>query len=233
MIHAISRNQKRGNVEGRLFEVAKVFIPKALPLAEYPDEQDVLCVGLWGEKESFFTLKGMAETVADTLCVKFTYERSEKPYLHPYQTAAILCDGVEVGYLGKINYEIQDKEDMRLPGYVMEISLEKLSEAYGNVPKFTPLPKFDEEKRDLALVMSKEITCGEVEQCIKESCAYVTDVKLFDVYVGKPIPEDKKSMAFTVVFTPKDEAFAADAVDKFVETILKKLSKKLEIELRA
>ena len=90
-----------------------------------------------------------------------------------------------------------------------------------------------EEKRDLALVMSKEITCGQVEDCIKESCAYVTDVKLFDVYEGKPIPEDKKSMAFTVVFTPKDEEFAADSVDGFVETILKKLNKKLEIELRA
>ena len=233
MIHAISRNQKRGNLEGRLFEIAKIFLPKALPLAEYPDEQDVLCVGLWGEKESFFTLKGMAETVADTLCVKFSYERTEKPYLHPYQTAAIICDGEEVGYLGKVNYEIQDKEDMRTAGYVLEINLEKMSKWYGNVPKFTPLPKFDEEKRDLALVMSKEITCGEVEKCISESCAYVTSVKLFDVYEGKPIPEDKKSMAYTVVFTPKDEAFGADTVDKFVESILKKLNKKMGIELRA
>ena len=233
MIHAISRNQKRGNLEGRLFEIAKIFIPKELPLAEYPDEQDVLCVGLWGEKESFFTLKGMAETVADTLCVKFSYERAQKTFLHPYQTAAIICDGEEVGYLGKVNYEIQDKEDMRTAGYVMEINLQKLAKWYGNVPKFNPLPKFDEEKRDLALVMSKETTCGEVEQCIKESCAYVTDVKLFDVYEGKPIPEDKKSMAYTVVFTPKDEAFGADTVDKFVESILKKLGKKMAIELRA
>ena len=53
------------------------------------------------------------------------------------------------------------------------------------------------------------------------------------MYEGKPIPEDKKSMAFTVVFTPKDEEFGADSVDGFVETILKKLNKKLEIELRA
>jgi phenylalanyl-tRNA synthetase beta chain len=81
--------------------------------------------------------------------------------------------------------------------------------------------------------MSKEITCGQVEECIKKSCSYVTDVKLFDVYEGNPIPEDKKSMAFTVVFTPKEEEFSVDSVDGFVETILKKLNKKLEIELRA
>ena len=105
--------------------------------------------------------------------------------------------------------------------------------AYANVPKFTPLPKFAEEKRDLALIMNKELTNGEVEKCIKEACAYITDVKLFDVYEGKPIPEDKKSMAYTIVFTPKEEEFGANTVDKFVDKILKTLKKKLDIELRA
>ena len=233
MIHAIARNMKRGNMEGRLYEMSKIFVPKALPLAEYPDEQDMLCIGLWGDKESFFTLKGMAETVAETLCLKFTYERAQKPFLHPYQTAAILCDGQEIGYLGKVSYEIQDKEDMRYAGYVLEINLAKLADKYTNVPKFKPLPKFAEEKRDLALIMDKEITCGEVEKAIAEACNFVTSVKLFDVYVGKPIPEDKKSMAFTVVFTPKDEEFANGAVDQYVATILKKLNKKMGIELRA
>ena len=233
MIHAIARNQKRGNMEGRLFEIANIFIPKALPLTEYPEEQSVLCAGIFGAKESFFTMKGMAETVADTLSVKFTYERAQKTFLHPYQTAAILYDGEEVGYFGKILYEIQDSEDMRESGYVMEINLEKLSGAFANVPKFTPLPKFAEEKRDLALIMNKELTNGEVEKCIKEACAYITDVKLFDVYEGKPIPEDKKSMAYTIRFTPKDEEFGVNTVDKFIEKILKTLKKKLDIELRA
>lgn len=233
MIHAIGRNQKRGNLDGRLYEIASIFVPKALPLTEYPEEQKVLCVGTFGEKEDFFTLKGMAETVADTLCIDFKYERTARPFLHPYQTAAIICDGEEVGYLGKINYEIQKEEDMRTSGYIMEINLHKLEKYYGRKPMFTPLPKYAEEKRDLALVMSKSVTCGEVEDCIKSSCSYVTDVKLFDVYEGKPIPEDKRSMAFTVLFTPKDEEFTANTVDKFVEKILKNLNKKLEIELRA
>jgi phenylalanyl-tRNA synthetase beta chain len=233
MIHAIGRNQKRGNLEGRLFEMASIFMPKALPLTEYPEEKNTLCVGVFGEKEDFFTLKGLAETVADTLCVEFKYERTTRPFLHPYQTAAIFCGGEEVGYLGKINYEIQKEEDMRVSGYVMEIDLQMLEKYYGNKPMFRPLPKFAEEKRDLALVMSKTVTCGEVEACIKNSCNFVTDVKLFDVYEGKPIPEDKRSMAFTVVFTPKDEEFTANTVDKFVEKILKNLSRNLEIELRA
>ncbi len=233
MIQAIAHNQKNGTFDGRLFEMGSIFVPKALPLTEYPEEQEVLCVGVFGQMESFYTLKGIAETVADTLCIKFSYERTEKPFLHPYQSATILCDGVEVGYLGKINYEIMDAKDMRVPAYIMEINLQKLSAYYGRRPMFTPLPKFAEEKRDLALVMNKDITCGAVENVIYESCAYVKDVVLFDVYEGKQIGEDKKSMAFTVLFSPKKEEFANGAVDAFVDTILKKLQKKLDIQLRA
>ena len=108
-----------------------------------------------------------------------------------------------------------------------------LEKWYGKAPVFEPLPKFAEEKRDLALVMDKDITCGQVEDCIREACAFVKEVTLFDVYEGKQIAEDKKSMAFSVVFTPKEEAFGADTVDGYVKKILKQLGKTYGIELRS
>ena len=233
MLNAISRNEKQGILDGRLFEVANIFIPKNLPLTEYPDERETLCIGVFGKNESFFTLKGMAETVADVLHVSFTYEKAEKPFLHPYQTAAIFCEGEEIGYLGKVKYEIMKDEAMREDAYVLEISMKALEKWYGKAPVFEPLPKFAEEKRDLALVMDKDITCGQVEDCIREACAFVKEVTLFDVYEGKQIAEDKKSMAFTVMFTPKEEAFGADTVDGYVKKILKQLGKTYGIELRS
>lgn len=232
MIHAMGRNQKRGILDGRIFEIGNRFIPGELPLTDYPDERETLCVGLFGKNESFFTLKGMAETVADCLQLEFTYAQTQKPFLHPYQTASILCNGEEIGYLGKVTYEIQKEESMRVSAYVMEIDLKSLYPYYGKAPVFQPLPKFAEEKRDLALVMSKAVTCGEIEACIKEACKFVTDVALFDVYEGKQIADDKKSMAFSVLFTPKDEEFTTESVDGYVNTILKKLKKKLDAELR-
>ena len=233
MIHAMGRNQKRGIFEGRIFEIGNAFIPKSLPLTEYPDERETLCIGVFGKNESFFTLKGMAETVADVLHVSFTYEKAEKPFLHPYQTAAIFCEGEQIGYLGKVKYEIMKDEAMREDAYVLEISMKALEKWYGKAPVFEPLPKFAEEKRDLALVMDKDITCGQVEDCIREACGFVKDVTLFDVYEGKQIAEDKKSMAFTVLFTPKEEAFGADTVDGYVKKILKQLGKTYGIELRS
>ena len=131
------------------------FIPKELPLTEYPDERETLCVGLFGEKESFYTLKGFAETVADALNITFTYEAAENTFLHPYQTAEIFCEGEKVGYLGKVSYEIMDELDMRVPAYVMEIDLASLKKWYGKEQIFTPLPKFAEEKRDFAFVVDK------------------------------------------------------------------------------
>ena len=233
MLYAISRNQKKGILEGRIFELGNVFIPKELPLTEYPDERKALCVGVFGENESFFSLKGLAEVVADALNVKFTYRADSKTFLHPYQTATVICDGKDIGYLGKLRYEIADELDLRVPAYVMELDLEGLSQWYGNEVRFTPIPKFLEEKRDFAFVVDKDVTCEAIENVIAESCEYVTDIKLFDVYEGIQLPANKKSMAFSVVFTPRDEEFSAKVVEGFVKAILDKLNEKLGASLRA
>lgn len=233
MLNAISRNQKKSNLQGRLYEIAKVFVPKSLPLTDYPEERATLCVGVFGEKESFFTLKGMAERVAENLFIQFTYAPVNKPYLHPYQAAGIYFEGTEVGYLGKVAYEVAEQLDLRNDAYVLEIDLQKLSGTYDREASFTPLPKFPEESRDLALVMDKEVTCGQVEEVIRRSCSYIKAIRLFDVYEGGQITKGKKSMAFTVEFTPHEEAFEPDAVDRFVKKILKNLKNQLDIDLRS
>ncbi len=232
MINAVMNNQKKGNLEGRLFEIANKFIPKSLPLTEYPDERQTLCVAVFGEKESFFTLKGIAQKVAETLHVEFEYANTTKTFLHPYQTAAISCNGEEVGYMGKLAYDVANNCDMRTPMFIMELDLEVLSQWYGKTAMFQPLPKFAEEQRDLAVVVDKTVTCGEIEKVMKEACKYITNIKLFDIYEGAQIAADKKSMAFSILFTPKNEAFGADSVDGFVKKILKQLNKNLGAEIR-
>ena len=233
MLNAISRNEKQGILDGRLFEVANIFIPKNLPLTEYPDERKTLCVGTFGAKESFYTMKGIANGIADSLDVAFTYEPIQKSFLHPYQAVKVLCEGEEIGYFGKVAYDIQDKLSMRASAYVMELDLEILSKWYDKKRTFIPLPKFAEEKRDLAFVMDKAITCGEIEDCIRKENKYVKEIKLFDIYEGGQIPEGKKSMAFSITFVPKDEAFDDARVQKFVDKICAKLNEEYGVELRA
>lgn len=232
MLYAISRNQKKGILEGRIFELGNIFIPKELPLTEYPDERETLCVGIFGENESFFTLKGLAELVAETLNITFSYAPAKKTFLHPYQTAEVICEGETVGYLGKLCYEIQDELDMRVPAYVMELDLRVLSKWYGKERKFVPLPKFAEEKRDLAFVVDKQVTCEQMVNGIKEACDYVTEVTLFDVYEGIQLPMNKKSMAFSVVFTPREEELNAKVMEGLMEQILTQMKENLDATLR-
>ena len=233
MIRAMARNQKRDLLEGKIYELGNIFIPKDLPLTEYPDERETLCVGVFGENESFYTLKGFAKIVADTFDLEFTYEPSEKTFLHPYQTADIICDGEKVGYLGKVSYEIMDELDMRVPSFVLELDIRLISKYYDKEQKFMPLPKFAIEKRDFAFVVDKNITCASIENGIKEACKYVTDVKLFDVYEGIQLGANKRSMAFSVVFTPQNEEFTDEMVEGYVKKILKNLDNKLGISLRS
>ncbi len=232
MLHAVSRNQKKGNLEGKLFEVASRFIPKNLPLTEYPEEKQTLCVAIFGDKYDFYALKGIANAVADSFFTEFKYEPSEKTFLHPYQTAVIKEGGNEIGYLGKVAYEVAEKLDLRTDAYILEIDLDYLY-ALDTKATFKPLSKFASVNRDLALLMNKDVACGTVEDTIKDACKYVTAVKLFDVYEGDNIPADKKSLAFTITFTPGEEDFAADSVDKYVKKILGNLKYKLDVDIRS
>ena len=232
MLTAIAKNQKKGILEGRIYELGNKFIPKELPLTEYPDERETICIGVFGEKENFFTLKGLVDIIADALDVSFDYEASQNTFLHPYRTATVICNGEKVGFLGQLLYEIQDEMDMRVPAYVAEIDLKALSKYYGKDRHFIPLPKFLEEKRDFCFVMDKDVTCAAVEKSIKESCEYITSIELFDIYEGAQLG-NKKSLAFSVVFTPKNEEFTPAMIDGFVEKILADLEAKYGVTLRA
>lgn len=230
MVNVMLRNLKRGNYEGGAFELAKVYIPKELPLSDFPEEKLRLCIGMWGSA-NFFDLKGITENIADSLNVKFEYVSSERPYLHPGITADIVCDGEKVGYIGSVDPAVLENIAAERPMVIAELDYELL-QAHAKPFKYSPLPRFAEAQRDLALIVDGNVTCGQIEKEIFSACKYVTEVKLFDVYIGNQIESGKKSMAFSVTFTPKDEAFSGEKIDGFVKKILSNLKFKLGAALR-
>ena len=230
MVNTMLRNLKRGNYEGGEFEFAKVYIPESVPINNFPEERMKLCIGLWGSA-NFFDMKGITENIADSLNVKFEYVSGQSPYLHPGINADILCDGEKVGYIGAVDPAILESIAAERPMVIAELDYELLKK-HARPFKYIPLPKYPEAQRDLALISDMEITCGQIEREIYSACKYVTDVKLFDVYIGNQIESGKKSMAFTVTFTPKDEALSGEKVDGFIKKILSNLKFKLGITLR-
>ena len=230
MLNVIVRNLRRGNTEGKLFEISSVYIPRELPLTSLPDENKTLCIGVFGNG-NFLDIKGIIEDLADSLNVKFDFAVGEKPFLHPGISAIISCEGEEIGYAGKIDPTISEELSMERKAFVAEIDYEKML-AHAKPFRYKPLSRFPEAVRDLALVADNSVTCAQLENEIYGACKYVTDVKLFDIYSGSQIGGDKKSMAFTVTFTPAEEAFTPEKIDGYVKKILNNLKHKLNVELR-
>ncbi len=229
MVNTIVRNLRRGNMEGKLFEIANVYLANELPIKTFPHEKKKIALGIWG-KYDFFDLKGIVERIAENLNTKFEYAPTEKPFLHPGITAEITCDGAVIGFIGMLSPEIAETLALERTAYIAELDYEELQK-HAKPFKYSPISKFAEVKRDLALTCDKTTTCAEIEKEIYAACKYVTCVKLFDLYVGEQVEKGKKSMAFTITFTPKDEPIE-DRIDGFVKKILSNLKYKLNIDLR-
>lgn len=235
LLGVVSRNVKKGNTAGRIFELARTYIPKNLPVDDFPTERKHLCVAVFGENEDFFTLKGVLAEIEDNFRVKFNLGvRAEKTYLHPGVSAKILLNGKEVGVYGQVTYETCAKFDLECKVYVLELDYDELSAEFTTPFRFEPLPKFPDVKRDLALVADEKITCGEIEDVIRSACKLnVKSVELFDVYAGAQLGEGKKSMAFTVTFCSDGvKPLETEDVDGFVKRILGSLKHRLNVELR-
>ncbi len=232
MINAAVRNLRRGNTEGRFFELARTFHPKALPLTEYPEERDTLSLLAFGDAESFFTLKAAPEAIAQAFGLTFTYQKAARPFLHPGMTAEICCEGKPVGVMGRLAYEICEELSVEKPIFLAQLDIAALSPMLDRKKRYVPIPKFSVEKRDLALVCDESLTCAELSDAIQSSCRAISKVTLFDVFRSEAIGEGKKSMAFKLVFTPTDHEFTSDEIDGYVQKILKKLAYLYGITLR-
>jgi len=231
MVNTVVRNIRKSNTEGRIFELASVYKAE-LPLVEQPKEEKTLATAVFGENESFYTAKGVYELIAYEFGVKFEYERAEIAYLHPGKSANILLNGKVVGYLGELAPDIAENLVVETNVYIGELNYALIEDELCNLIKYKQLPKFPEIKRDLALVAEEDLTCAEVEKVIFGASKFVTDVKLFDIYRGAQVGEGKKSMAFSITFTPNDKLMKPEDADAQIKRILKALAEKLQIVLR-
>ena len=238
MLNVIVDNLKKGNTEGRLFEMAPVYLAKELPINEHPHERQTLCIGAFGPEEDFFTVKGALEALAAGFGLSFDYKRETTPWLHPGISAAVYCGDKRLGVFGKLSNEIngeleiaKDQKDSQNI-YLGELDYEALMSCVDGELRYQPLSPYAAVKRDLALVCDEKTTCGEIEETIKKASPLVGEIKLFDIYRGANLGEGKKSMAFTLSLSDPKKEVSAEEVERVVKKILGNLKFKLGIEIR-
>ncbi|MDE7256924.1 MAG: phenylalanine--tRNA ligase subunit beta, partial [Clostridia bacterium] len=168
MVNTIVRNLRRGNTEGKFFELAKIYIPKELPLTDLPEERETLCIGTFGNG-TFFDIKGILEDISDSLNVKFGYAPARRPFLHQGICAEVSCGDKVLGYVGRLDPKICEELAMEKKAFIAELDygvLKTLAKPF----KYVPLPKHPEAVRDLALVADSGVTCNQIENCIYSAC---------------------------------------------------------------
>ncbi len=236
ILTSLATNFNHRNKNVRLYEIGNVYLPKALPLTELPEERKKLTLGMYGDCD-FFTLKGVIEELLIKLGISeatVEYEpTSAEAYMHPGRQAYLNIDGVRAGMFGQLHPEVVENYDMKGEVYVAVLDFPVLVEKTTFERKYEGVAKYPAVNRDLALVMKKEIFVGQVEKVMKDNGGKLLEsIQLFDVYEGAPILPGYKSVAFNLVFRASDRSLETAEVNKAVDKILKALAK-MDIELRA
>ena len=233
MLDILSRNMAYRNKAVKLYELAKIYLPKEGQLQ--PDEPKVLVLGSYGENVDFFSIKGELEAIFSALRIrKASYVAARNnPSYHPGRCAAVSVDGVQVGYIGQLHPLVAENYDMDTPVYCAEINMELLIGQQLPEPTYKPLPKYPTVTRDLAIVCKEDVTVAEAEAVIcKAAGKLLRDVALFDIYRGTNIGEGKKSLAFSLSLRADDRTLTDADSEQVVNSILAALAKELDASLR-
>lgn len=238
MVRVMENNIKNGNENLRFFEMANVYLPKALPLTEPPVEKKMICLGVCGASEDFFSVKATLESFANNVDLAFTYKRGCVPYLHPGRTADIYCKGVKIGHVGQLRYEVVDamniaagkKADTKI--FLAELDYSVLSTLFKEAIKYTPESEFAGNSRDISILIDKKVECGTIVDAILASDPMITDVTLFDLFESEKLGADKKSMAFTLKFASREQNVTDEMSDVIFDKVVDTLKNQFQAQMR-
>lgn len=233
MLSTLLFNQNRKNAEVKLFEYARTYHAKALPLTELPVERNNICIGMYGANVDFFTLKGVVEEFGAAFGIDFTFAAGGKGYLHPTRCATVSVNGDVVGTIGELGPVYSDRYGFDKRVYLGELNYDKISAYISRKIKFKAISRYPESSVDIALTVDKKVACADVLVAIRESAGeYLKSASLFDVYEGEQVEKGKKSMAFNLIFGSLDRTLEQSEVESAKANVLAYLGEKFGAALR-
>ena len=244
MLDTISYNSARKNKNLALYEIGKIFEQTGNPKEELPTEITNFAFaisGLVAEKDfqtkpvavDFFYAKGILEAIFDRLGLEVSYRATERlESLHPGRTAEIFLDGTSIGFVGQVHPVTAKAYDIG-ETYVAELNLTAIEAALQPAPAFEEITKFPAVTRDIALLLSSDISHQEVVEAIEAAgVKRLTNVKLFDIFSGEKLGMGVKSMAYSLTFQNPADTLSDEEVTNYMEKISNSLQEKVGAEVR-
>ena len=242
-VHNLNRQQNRV----RIFEAGQCFLPaiKQDQASVLGLEQNTALAGLicgsrlasgWTgskDKVDFYDIKGDFEALLayGGLTDEFAFVAQTHPALHPGQSAAVLRNGEQIGWLGQLHPKIQASLSINTTVYLFHVDVDKIVQS--KLPNFEEVSKFPEVRRDLAFFVDSSVQAADLINIAKTAAGeQLTDLKLFDVYYSKDIENKGKSIALGLTFQHSSRTLTDEEIDAAVEQVVKQLANKLKAELR-
>ena len=240
----------RGHVSQKLkgfygYDLGKVFSlnPKASP-----DEKEWLGAVLYGQRErkglrakvetplAFLDVKGLVEGILELIGVGervLWTDRRVVSFLHPGKAAALEMDGAWVGYLGEVHPDLREALGLP-PFFLFELDFEKLVQYAPRELTVRSLPRFPSVERDLSMVLEEAFPAQRIVSWIKEvfDNSLIEDVHVFDQYKGSPVPEGRKSLAYTIAYRAGDRTLTDAEVNAVHRELIAKIGEVFGAQLR-
>ncbi|KAB7670943.1 phenylalanine--tRNA ligase subunit beta [Plesiomonas shigelloides] len=243
LLGAAVYNQNRQQPRVRIFESGLRFVPDAA--AENGVRQEVMLAGLltgnrsnehWGQESKtvdFFDMKGDLEAVLELTGrlddVKF--EACSNPALHPGQSAALVLDGEQIGFIGALHPELERKLDLNGRTMLFEVLWDKISQR--TITSAQSISRFPANRRDIAIVVNESVSAQNIiDECRKVGVNQLVGVNLFDVYRGKGVNDGCKSLAISLTLQDTSRTLEEEEIANAVSGIVEALKVRFQASLR-
>jgi phenylalanyl-tRNA synthetase beta chain len=240
LLRAVSHNLNRQQNRVRLFEVGPAFYLDAAGQLQQKTRLAGVITGnispeQWAQPNravDFYDLKGDVEALLECVVgTPFYFAPVAHAALHPGQSAEIMTQTEVVGWMGMLHPRIEDKLGLAQPVYLFELDMVLLEQR--SLPKYKAVSKFPAIRRDLALVVGKDVLAVALENAVKKAAApQLVSYYLFDVYAGKGIPEGQKSVALSLILQDFSRTLEDAEINQVVDSIVASLQDEVGAVLR-
>jgi len=166
------------------------------------------------------------------LNIDFVYNTKSANLLHSGRGALVVSNGIELGFVGELNPIVQDKIGIPYRIAVCELSVANILKCVTEKSEYTPLSHFPSVERDIAFVVDKKIQHKDILKMINNFHELIESCELFDIYQSDKIGEDKKSMAYHIVYRSSSKTLEAKVVDDIHTKVLDSLKNNFSADIR-
>lgn len=237
MMQILATNNNKKNQNVKLFDLSRSYknVKQEIQNGEVPLQEEILTIGMYGEDVDFYCLKGILENVLEAINVaRYDVEKeTQNASYHPGRCANLKVGMDVIATLGEVHPEVLSNYDMAKRAYLAEVNITKLVKYAKANKKYVEVPKFPAVERDIAVIVEEKIEVGQIEKIVtKKAKKLLESMQLFDIYRNEKLGENKKSVAYSLIFRDKNKTLSDEEINTVMESVVSELEKSLGATLR-